>query len=333
MNRHQSHVKMRACSEYVNMNNPLVSIPGKILQYDDIRNQMERCRSKGCNGMDCCEHLNVIPVNESETIRTCIENDSIDNDCKICCWIMNGLKCVKDPVEAKCLDAGSSESLIKGLIYPPNGNLNGLYSGCNSYEQVFPPLISTYKVTEDIIPMNHVSKQYIAQMVADDVINERTSEFKDSHLVYTTQYPQIIASDIIYSAIDRYMPHWLNNIHDYMRDQVDFSILNRIVHGSNRSQVPATMYCMDSTQTCTLTGSNIASNKTETEPQTPALNIGGNKSFNSIEWMNHTNVDIRDIGNVQTMRLHRQLPPLFSIGSNLMSSADTIQFPRLTNNI
>ena len=319
---------MRACSAYTSINSPLLSVPGKKLQYEDVHNQMERCRLKGCNGMDCCDFLNVIPLGGSQNLRTCIAKDSLDDDCKLCCWILNGLRCVQDPIKSECSDASSPKNQGDSTIYPPVGNMEGLYTGCRSYEEIFPQLMGTYKILTDVTPMKHSSEQYVAQMVADDVINKRKNEFDGSHPVFTVQYTQDVTMETIRSVIDAYASQWLNDIHDDMSDQVDFAILNKIVHKSNQSQLPATIYCMDATQTCTLTGDNIAMNGPLTD-ETPTLQIGGRDSFNRVEWLNHMNVNIRDIKSVKSLQHHRQAPPFFSVGSNLMNSADTIKSPRL----
>ena len=86
---------MKPCSTYVDMNNPLLTVPGVSPAYKDIVEQMGRCQQKNCDGSKCCTKMSITHLSSNDdnsgTLMNCMADDNIDDDCKICCWLINGL--------------------------------------------------------------------------------------------------------------------------------------------------------------------------------------------------------------------------------------------------
>lgn len=319
---------MRECNDYLTMNHPLVSVPGTDLGFDAIHAQMQRCSAKGCDGSRCCAHLSTMALSRHERMHSCMVDDTIDDDCRVCCWILNGLKCVEDPATSGCAAAGTTSP--RETIHPALASSEGVYTGCQTYEVVFPQLMTNFRAATKVDPMHNATEEFVASLVASDTIHSRTVGYDGAHLVYTPEYTETAVHAIVHPALDDYVSVWKDDIRTNVYNRAEHAMLDATVRGySKGAYLPPTLYCMESTGMCTLGGDGLTRGRSTPESVTPTLVVGGGHSFDRVEWVNRRSLTIDDTEAVRSIRSHRTRPAYFGIGTNVMQADTTLRAPRL----
>lgn len=319
---------MHECNYYLSMNHPLVTVPGRDIDMDAIHAQMERCRVKGCSGTSCCANLSTMSLNAHERMHTCMVDDAVDEDCKVCCWILNGLKCVNDPTTSGCDTNGKTSSVES--VYPPLASKKGVYMGCQNYEQVFPQLMTNFQAAEKVDPMHAITEEFVASLVANDTVHSRTTGYEGSHPVYTPEYTNTAVRDIVYPVLDAYAAVWQDDIRTDVYNRAQHAMLDTVI--SNHPEgtyLPPTLYCMESTGMCTLGGDGLTRGRSATGDTMPTVAVGGKRSFDRIEWVNQRPLTIDNIQGVRSIQSHRHPPAYVNVGSNIMRTDTTLGAPRL----
>jgi hypothetical protein len=216
-------------------------------------------------------------------------------------------------------------------VYPPLADKSGMFVGCQEYNQLLPQLMTNYKATKQINPMQHATEEFVAGLVASDTINMRTEGYEGSHPVYTAQYTDDIVKHIIYPAMDTYASSWMDNIRADIQDRLDYTMLDTALRKhSPQKRLPPTLYCMNSTGMCTLGGDGLTQGRGLTVDGMPTVQVGGSQSFNRVEWVNQQPITIDDTQDVRSLVSHRTPPPYLALGTDLMHTNSTIQTPRFS---
>ena len=215
-------------------------------------------------------------------------------------------------------------------IYPPLDSTTEIYMGCTNYQQVFPKLMTTFKATERVEPMKHITEEFVASLVADDIVHTRTTGYEGSHLIYTPEYTSSAVRNVIHPMLDAYASVWMDDIRTSMYDQVDYTMLDAAIRNHPREDyLPPTLYCMESTGMCTLGGDGLTRGRSMSTDNVPTMLVGGNQSVDRIEWINQRPLIINDTQDVGSIRSHQTPLAYVDIGPNIMHTETTLRTPRL----